>query len=190
MPRPATDKRERLAEAALDLAYRRGFERASIADIAEHAGVAAGSVYYYFKTKDDVGVAIVERLAERYSAVIEGWNGHPTPEDRLISFLGMYLDDAEGVRAFGSPLGVMCAELGKHSPALGAAAGQVFTALIDWAAGQFAALGFSEAAARARATHLVAVMQGAASLTNALDDPEPLQREAAHLERWIRKAGE
>jgi AcrR family transcriptional regulator len=45
MPRPATDKRERLAAAALDLAYRRGFERASIADIAVHAGVAPGSVY-------------------------------------------------------------------------------------------------------------------------------------------------
>ncbi len=123
-------------------------------------------------------------------AVIERWNDLPTPEDRLISFLGMYLDDAEDVQAFGCPLGTVCAELGKHSPELGAAAGQVFTALIDWAAGEFAELGFAEAAARARATHLVAVIEGAASLTNALDDPEPLQREAAHLERWIRKAGE
>lgn len=190
MPRPATDKRERLADAALDLAYRRGFERASIADIAEHAGVASGSVYYYFKTKDDVGKAIVDRLAERYLAVTEGWRGLPSPEDRLVSLLGMYLDDADNVRAYGCPLGAVCAELGKHSAELGAAAGQVFAALIDWAAGEFGELGFGEAAARARATHLIAVIQGAAALSNALDDPEPLQREAAHLERWIRKAGE
>jgi AcrR family transcriptional regulator len=161
MSRPATDKRERLADAALDLAYRRGFERASIADIAAHAGVASGSVYYYFKTKDDVGRAIVDGLSERYLSVVEDWRKLPSPEDRLVAFLGMYLDDADNVRAFGCPLGAVSAELGKHSPELGAAAGEVF-----------------------------AVIQGAAALTHAIGTDEPLQREAAHLERWIRKAGE
>ena len=190
MPRPATDKRDRLADAALDLTYQRGFERTSIADIAEHAGVASGSVYYYFKTKDDVGRAVVDRLSERYLSAIETWGDLPKPEDRLVSFLGLYLDDIDNVRAFGCPLGSVTAELGRHSPALGAAAGQVFAALIDWAAGEFVELGFSEAAARARATHLIAVIQGAAALSNALDDPDPLQREAAHLERWIRRSGE
>lgn len=190
MPRPATDKRERLADAALDLAYRRGFERASISDIAEHADVASGSVYYYFKTKDDVGQAVVDRLAERYLGQIESWRDLPTPEDRLVALLGMYLDDVDNVRAFGCPLGSVTAELAKHSPALGTAAAGVFSALIDWAAREFVALGFADAAARARATHLIAVIQGAATLSNALDDPEPLQREAAHLERWIRRSGE
>lgn len=190
MPRPATDKRERLADAALDLSYRRGFERASIADIAEHAGVAAGSVYYYFKTKDDVGRAVVDRLAARYLAAIEAWRDLPTAEDRLVAFLDMYTDDVDNVQAFGCPLGAVSAQLGRHSPELGTAAGLVFAALIDWAAGEFAELGFAEGAARARATHLIAVIQGAASLSHALDDPGPLQREAAHLERWIRRAGE
>jgi len=190
MPRPATNKRERLADAALDLAYRRGFERTSIADIAEHAGVASGSVYYYFKTKDDVGLAVVERLSDRYLSATKTWRDLPRPEDRLVAFLGLYLDDADNVRAFGCPLGSVTAQLRKHSPDLGAAAGQVLAALIDWAAGEFVELGFSDGAARARATHLIAVIQGAAALSNALDDPEPLEREAAHLERWIRRSGE
>jgi TetR/AcrR family transcriptional repressor of nem operon len=189
MPRPATDKRVRLADAALDLAYRRGFERASIADIAEHAGVASGSVYYYFKTKDDVGQAVLDQLSSRYLSAIETWRDLPTPEDRLVAFLGRYLDDLDNVRAFGCPLGSVTAELVKHSPELAAAAGRVFSVLIDWAAGEFVALGFADAAARARAVHLIAVIQGAAALTNVLDDPEPLQREAAHLERWIRRSG-
>lgn len=190
MPRPATDKRERLADAALDLAYRRGFERASIADIAEHAGVASGSVYYYFKTKDDVGQAVVDRLAERYVGQMESWRELPDPTERLVALLGMYLDDVQNVQSYGCPLGSITAELAKHSTALGEAASRVFTALIDWAAGQFQALGFSESAAAARATHLIAVIQGAATLSHALHDPEPLQREAAHLERWIRRSGE
>ncbi len=190
MPRPATDKRQRLADAALDLAYRDGFERTSIADIAERAGVASGSVYYYFKTKDDVGQAVVDRLAERYLSAVEDWRDLPTPEDRLAAFLGLYLDDADNVQAFGAPLGSVTAELSRHSPELGASAGAVFAAIIDWAAGEFAELGFSKPAARARATHLVAVVEGAAALTHALDSPEPLEREAAHLERWIRRSGE
>lgn len=190
MPRPATDKRERLADAALHLAYRHGFESTSIADIAEHAGVASGSVYYYFKTKDDVGLAVVDRLSERYLAVTETWRDLPTPEDRLVAFLGLYLDDVNNVRAFGCPLGSVTAELGKHSPILGAAAGQVISALIDWAAGEFGELGFADAAARARAMHLITVMQGAAAVSHALDSAEPLEREAAHLERWIRRSGD
>ena len=188
MPRPATDKRERLADAALDLAYRRGFERASISDIAEHAGVAPGSVYYYFKTKDDVGRAVIAKLAERYMAVTVGWRALPTPQDRLMAFIGMYLADVDTVKAFGCPLGAVTAELGKYSPELGSEAGRVFAALIDWAAGEFVALGFSASAARARSSHLIAVLQGAASLSHALNDPEPLQREAAYLERWILRA--
>lgn len=190
MPRPPTDKRERLADAALDLAYRRGFERASIADIARHAGVATGSVYYYFKTKDDVGRAVVDRLAARYLSAIEEWSGLPSPEGRLVALLRMYAEDVDNVRAYGCPLGTVSAELARHSPELGASARLVFTALIDWAAGEFAELGFAEGAARARATHFIAVIQGAASLSRALDDPGPLEREAAHLERWIRRAGE
>ena len=98
MPRPATDKRERLADAALDLAYRRGFKRASISDIAEHAGVASGSVYYHFKTKDDVGQAAVDRLSSRYLSAIETWRDLPTPEDRLVAFLGLFLDDVYNAR--------------------------------------------------------------------------------------------
>ncbi len=190
MPRPATDKRKRLADAALDLAYRRGFERASIAEIAEHAGVAPGSVYYYFKTKDDVGQAVVDTLSDRYLSLIDGWRDLPSSEDRLAAFLGTYLDDADDVRAFGSPLGVVCTELGRQSVELATAAGDVVAAVIDWAAGEFAELGFGEAAARARAMHLVGVIQGAASLAHALGTDEPLQREVAHLERWIRKSAE
>ena len=190
MPRPATDKRERLADAALDLAYRRGFERASISDIAQHAGVAPGSVYYYFKTKDDVGRAVVARLAERYLSATMDWRNLTSPEERLVAFLDMYRNDVDDVRSFGCPLGAVSAELGKHSPELAEAAGAIFATLIDWAAKEFVELGFAEAAARARAIHLIAVIQGAASLSHALDDPEPLQREAAHLERWIRRTGE
>ncbi|MGZ3346649.1 MAG: TetR/AcrR family transcriptional regulator, partial [Caulobacteraceae bacterium] len=55
------DKRDRLVEAAADLAHRRGFRETSLAAIAEAAGVPLGNVYYYFKTKDALAEALIER---------------------------------------------------------------------------------------------------------------------------------
>lgn len=188
MPRPATDKRERLADAALDLAHRQGFERASIADIATHAGIAPGSVYYYFKTKDDVGRAVVERLGTRYGQAMERWNGLAGPVDRLGAFVRSYVDDVDAVRRHGCPLGSVCAELAKQDPALGAEAGEVFGRLIAWATEQFAELGWADDDAAERGRHVVVVMQGAAALASALDSPDPVEREAEHLVRWIREA--
>lgn len=189
MPRPATDKRDRLTGAALDLAYRRGFERASIADIARAADVAPGSVYYYFKTKDDVGQAIVDALGTRYRGAMESWSELASPVDRIMAFVDSYRDQSTMVMEHGCPLGSVVVELSKQSADLGAAAGGIFAELVDWMAAQFGELGFSEGASHARGMHVIAVMQGAASLANALGSAEPITREADYLDRWVRRSG-
>jgi AcrR family transcriptional regulator len=57
MGKPQPDKRTRLIETAMKLAYRNGFRETSLADIAEAARVPVGNVYYYFKTKEELGEA-------------------------------------------------------------------------------------------------------------------------------------
>ena len=52
MAKTQADKRARLIETAMKLAYQHGFRDTSLADIAEAAHVPLGNVYYYFKTKD------------------------------------------------------------------------------------------------------------------------------------------
>jgi AcrR family transcriptional regulator len=189
MPRPATDKRERLAVAALNLTYTRGFERASIAEIAAEAGVASGSVYYYFKTKDDVGVAILEQLAAQYRDLLAQWGEVPEPSDRLVAFVDSYVADKKRIATSGGVLGTVTREVAQSSPPLGAAAAAIYQEVIDWAAAQFEALGFDASASAARALHLVTVMEGAAAMSAALGSPEPIDREAAHLTRWIERTG-
>jgi TetR/AcrR family fatty acid metabolism transcriptional regulator len=58
-PRP--DKREAILRAATDVFAERGFFTAQVADVARAAGVAAGTVYLYFRGKDDLLVSIFER---------------------------------------------------------------------------------------------------------------------------------
>ena len=74
VPPPAAPKREAILRAATDVFASRGFFNAQVADVARAAGVAAGTVYLYFRSKDDLLVSIFERtmrdaLAEGRSAV-------------------------------------------------------------------------------------------------------------------------
>ena len=55
------NKREAILRAAIDIFAERGFFTAQVADVARAAGVAAGTVYLYFHSKDDLLVSIFER---------------------------------------------------------------------------------------------------------------------------------
>jgi TetR/AcrR family fatty acid metabolism transcriptional regulator len=55
------DKREAILRAATDVFAARGFFNAQVADVARAAGVAAGTVYLYFRGKDDLLVSIFEK---------------------------------------------------------------------------------------------------------------------------------
>jgi AcrR family transcriptional regulator len=57
----AEQRRNQLLDIALALFAERGFERTTIKDLAETAGVAQGLVYHYFASKDDLLLAVIAR---------------------------------------------------------------------------------------------------------------------------------
>ena len=62
---PKADKFSRILEAALEVFAIKGFETARISDIARRAGIGDGTVYLYFKSKDDILISLFEvRLEE------------------------------------------------------------------------------------------------------------------------------
>lgn len=67
---PPTDKRDRILDAATKVFAKRGFFAAQVADVAKRAGVAAGTVYLYFKSKDDLLLSLFERTMR--DAIAEG----------------------------------------------------------------------------------------------------------------------
>ena len=61
-PRPAVaDKREAILRAATEVFARNGYFNAKVADIARGAGVADGTVYLYFKSKEEILHSIFDR---------------------------------------------------------------------------------------------------------------------------------
>jgi AcrR family transcriptional regulator len=64
-------KREALVEAGYKVMSERGIDSATMQEIAELADVGAGTVYSYFKSKDELAVAVLERLMHELALRIE-----------------------------------------------------------------------------------------------------------------------
>lgn len=60
------EKRERILEAALDEFSRRGFHGATVDRIAASAGMSKPNLLYYFKRKDDIYAALMQRLLDTW----------------------------------------------------------------------------------------------------------------------------
>ena len=65
------DKYGRILDAAVDVIAEHGFFQSPVSKIAERAGVADGTVYLYFKNKDDVLRAAIDRIMQRFYDGIE-----------------------------------------------------------------------------------------------------------------------
>jgi len=64
-------RRAELASAAASVFAQRGVANTAVSDIVKAAGVAQGTFYLYFESKDDVILAVVERMVEEMFAGIE-----------------------------------------------------------------------------------------------------------------------
>lgn len=89
---PTTDKRERILEAAVQVFAQRGFFQARVADIAREAGVADGTIYLYFKSKDDILISLFEdRMVGIIAAFREELERLSGARARLHRFIELHL---------------------------------------------------------------------------------------------------
>jgi TetR/AcrR family transcriptional regulator, fatty acid metabolism regulator protein len=63
-----TDKREAILRAAIKVFAQKGYFSSKVADIASEAGIADGTVYLYFKSKDEILHSIFDRAMEEFIA--------------------------------------------------------------------------------------------------------------------------
>jgi AcrR family transcriptional regulator len=65
-------RREEILDAARRVFAERGFKGTTIADIAEGTGIALGTVYLYFASKDEVFAALNRRLVQLIITIVTG----------------------------------------------------------------------------------------------------------------------
>lgn len=118
-PRKSDETRTRILDAALALFRDRGFERSTMREVAQSAGMAVGAAYYYFDSKDAIVLAFYARaqaemsagiaesldrattLETRLRAVIERKFDYFRPNRRLLGALSAHADPEHPLSPFG-----------------------------------------------------------------------------------------
>ena len=93
------DKREAILKAAISVFAGKGYFNSKVADIAKAAGIADGTVYLYFKSKDEILHSIFDRAMEEFIA--EGRRELAEldgPEARLRRIAELHLEKLGGNR--------------------------------------------------------------------------------------------
>jgi TetR/AcrR family transcriptional regulator, fatty acid metabolism regulator protein len=95
----AADKRERILDAAVRVFARKGFHATRVSEVAKAAGVADGTIYLYFKSKDELLVSLFEDRVERLLAFLEAELPRAaTASEKLRRVIELQLGLLEGER--------------------------------------------------------------------------------------------
>jgi TetR/AcrR family transcriptional regulator, fatty acid metabolism regulator protein len=85
------DKRERILAAAERIFARHGFFAARVSEIAKEAGVADGTIYLYFKSKDDLLISLFESRMRQVNEALRAAIADRPPGEQLRAFIRTYL---------------------------------------------------------------------------------------------------
>ena len=85
------DKPQQIIHAAVRVFARKGYYNSRVADIAREAGIAAGTIYLYFKTKDDILVTLFrEKMAEFVDALRKAIAGEPDAARKVRRLVSLH----------------------------------------------------------------------------------------------------
>ena len=189
----ASEKRMRLVEAGAELFHSRGFEGASLADVAKAAGVPPGGVFYHFPTKADLADAVMAHHHAHFAAQLRQIeNAAGNPRKRLRMFWNGAERLAENRAEQGCPVLALAGDMAAD-PARPAKAQQqrelVMRHTIGWLAEQYRALGLDADAARTAGATLFATLQGAFAVGHVLGDAALIRSIFAEKRKEQEKAG-
>jgi len=177
-------KRNELTEAAKKLIYQQGFNMTTLFDIALESNVPLGAIYYYFKTKTDIGVAVLNSIAAEQKIFLEHLNQEPSPKVRLHYFLEHTKQDCKSIMLQGCRIGTLCQEFAKEGGVLHKLAARVMMDALLWVEAQFYTLGFVEEASDL-SLDLMYRLQGTFLLAYAFKDSNLITREITLLQDFI-----
>jgi AcrR family transcriptional regulator len=165
MPRSAAATRRRILDCAYELFYRKGFGRVGVDEVAAAAGVTKRTLYYHFKSKDDLLAAVLDLHHELALARIRKHHERYSGDGEaiitvLFSELARWSSKPGWTGSGFTRLAMELADMPGH-PARGVARRHK-TELEAWYAEVLAKAGVASASQRAR--ELVILVEGAAAL--------------------------
>lgn len=97
MAKRVGDKYEAIIDAAVKVIASNGYHHAKVSQIAKEAGVADGTIYLYFKNKEDVLISMFTEKISRFAGnVRDSLARLERPEDQLRELIHMHFDFLSG----------------------------------------------------------------------------------------------
>jgi TetR/AcrR family transcriptional repressor of lmrAB and yxaGH operons len=186
----ATDTRDRMIRAAVELFRERGYAATSFADVIERSGAPRGSIYHHFpRGKEQLAAEALGWYAESTARWLSRTLADGSSVDAVRAFVtGM----RDGLRASGyresCPIAAVTLDLGPGDETLPASVSGAFTAWRTVLATAFAKEGATAAQARRLASFVVAAVEGALILARAERDVQPITDVAQELVNHVRAA--
>lgn len=97
-PRPVDKelKRKQIMEAALELYKDKGFTETTVEEIAIRAGIGKGTVYGYFKSKEEVALSLIGNVFNRQSEEFRNFKFSSDDQEKAIrDFLQLAMGDVD-----------------------------------------------------------------------------------------------
>ena len=189
MPIPST--REKVVEAARQLFWDVGYEPTSLQQIARDAGVHPGSVYYFFKSKEDILLAVLDWYLENLEPILIAplFARVSDPIERITGLLAGYRMQllATGFTR-GCPIGNLALQVGRAIPRAQEKVRANFAGWKSWVgqcvreAAEGAA---SEEDVASAATFVLTVMEGAVMQSLTESSIEPFDQCVRELRRYL-----
>jgi TetR/AcrR family transcriptional repressor of nem operon len=186
--------KDKLLDVAHDLFLNQGFAATSIDEICRRAKVTKGAFFHYFKSKDDLGKAVLNRFCDSAQEVMAKAGcseTNPDPLERVFSNLNCVIDYAKSAGSFkGCLIATFTQELSGTNADIQAICS---TSLRTWAKTikEDLKLAKIKYAPRSRldvgslADYCVAVVEGAQVLAKATQSPAVIEKAINHLKQYL-----
>lgn len=103
----ARGKHDKILKAAIKVFAKNGFHNSKISQIAKEAGVADGTIYLYFKNKDDILISLFEeKLDDIISDLEEEIEKQEDPRNKFRIFVRKHLTTVEKNRALAEVISI------------------------------------------------------------------------------------
>ena len=106
--------KERILQSAEELIYQKGYDATSISDIMEVADVGKGQLYYYFKSKKEIGLTVIQDILANWRKELfeEIFEADKSDSDKFSDMIDWVCQFHESQTVFyGCPIGNLIVEL-------------------------------------------------------------------------------
>ncbi len=186
--------RDQILDVATRLIHLQGYHCTSLDDVLRESGVGKGNFYYYFKSKEELGYAIIDRVTEGFiertlRPTFVDTSADPIPQIHV--FLDRVLENLRQRNCVGGcPMGNLASELSDVHEGFRLRLAGIF---IEWRSGLTEALRRGQARGSVRAEcqpasvaeFLVAALEGAILLAKVTKDISVMEKSVEELKRHL-----